>query len=144
MAKKKKPKMSTGCRDNARWVMQLADYLERNYEKSRSQCVKQAWLVWKLLKAMREEKVLQEFLYLKDDGTERRAHGTLNEYLMPYSALAKGTAQQPWPRESFSYWDAGKKGWRSFKASALVYVVFNHYADTDFMYCDTNEEKQNE
>ena len=131
--KRKKSTMRPECRDNVRWVMQLADYLERNYEKSRSQCVKQAWLVWKLLKAMREENVVQEFLYFKDDGTVRRARGTLYEDLMPYSAQAKGTAQRPWPRESFSYWDFDKKAWRSFKASALVYVVFNHYADTDFM-----------
>lgn len=67
----------------------------------------------KLTKRIRKEEVA--FVYLKDDGTLRRAIGTTNPELMPAEKQPKGTRKRKPHPELISYYDFISESWASFR-----------------------------
>jgi len=67
------------------------------------------------------------FYYEKDDGTVRKARGTVrhgisrkfDEYVY---VKADKASYYEWPREDFTYWDLDKEQFRTFKASRLLKI----------------------
>jgi hypothetical protein len=89
---------------------------------NRSEAMRRGHAMWDLLELLGRES--KEFTYIKDDGSVRKAIGTLCPELIPEDKKSKGDKDPrkvKWPRVEFSYYDLEKQGWRTFKASGLVF-----------------------
>ena len=118
---KKRRRMSFGTRTRMSWVLDLANLLMDEHGFGRSDALTTAHATWDLLEVMGIGHV--EFTYIKDDGSVRKAIGTLCPELIPEDKKSKGDKDPrkvKWPRVEFSYYDLEKQGWRTFKASGLV------------------------
>ena len=73
----------------------------------------------KLKEAMRNGVV--EFTYLKKDGSERVAKGTLNSEIMGECNMPKGTMDYA-SDSTTRYFDVNSNGWRSFSNTNLVSI----------------------
>ena len=73
----------------------------------------------KLKDAMRNGVV--EFTYLKKDGSERVAKGTLNNEVMGEDNIPKGTMDYT-SDSTTRYFDVNSNGWRSFSNANLVSI----------------------
>lgn len=89
--------------------------LKTNPEITQSEAMKKAWTVVKLREAMKTNDCVS-FTFIKADGTERQAHGTLRQCHLPHS---KTTDARPKPITLISYFDLDKMVWRSFKAERI-------------------------
>lgn len=74
-----------------------------------AECLKKAWQLYKLAKAMKNSIV--EFYFKKVDGTTRQAFGTLRDDL---KGEIKGVERKK-NDLLFTYWDTEKEAYRSFK-----------------------------
>ena len=92
--------------------------LEKNFKMSRSESLKQGWLVAKNHHAMRTlDCVIFEFL--KTDGkTIRKALGTLNPHVIPPT---KGLRTPPPTTQVFFDVEIGE--WRSYRKSNLLRIL---------------------
>lgn len=83
-----------------------------------AECLKKAWQLFKLAKAMR--KGIAKFYFQKIDGSIRQAFGTLKEDVI--ADKIKGTE-----RKSnvllFTYWDTEKEAFRSFKRMNIISIA---------------------
>ena len=93
-----------------------------------SEALCRAWELYYLRQWLRQGVV--QFTYVKQDGTLREAHGTLNPDVIPddqqptgkQQALIDDGLQQPnW--KSINYYDLDKAAWRSLRAANLVAIV---------------------
>lgn len=73
----------------------------------------------KLKESMRNGVV--EFTYLKKDGSERVAKGTLNSKIMGEDNVPKGTMDYA-SDSTTRYFDVNSNGWRSFSNTNLVSI----------------------
>ena len=64
-----------------------------------------------------------KFKYIKKDGTERVAVGTLNFDAMPDSVIPSGNQTWEDPEDIVKYYDMEKGAWRSFRWEQFVEVV---------------------
>lgn len=95
-------------------VASLANHLFYSTTLTQSAAWKKAWAVVKLKKAMAEKEAV-EFTFIKKDGSERPATGTLAATVVP---AIKGTGKAK-PMGIVTYYDIERKGWRSFKAENI-------------------------
>ena len=110
-----------------RWVMELAWQMQDEHCMTRSGALQQAYMVRDLLEGF--GRGIVEFTYMKGDGTERVARGTLcrgvteafdrYEYKQLYDDLREvnigGT--------NCVYWDLDRKGFRAFRADRLKSII---------------------
>ena len=95
-------------------LMLLAWQLVKDSKYTLSEAMQVAWLNNNVVRDMRIGIV--EFKYLKVDGSERVAHGTLRSDILPPT---KGTGRKQ--QESLQvYYDTDAKEWRCFKKSSLI------------------------
>lgn len=95
-------------------VMILAWQLRRNNHFNMSEALEVAWMNANLVRMMRNSVV--EFEFYKEDGTKRKAHGTLRNDVCPIlkcSNRAKNPSVQV-------YFDTDKGEWRCFKKYKLI------------------------
>ena len=110
-------------RELDKWVMELAHYLEAEYELEWSEALRKAHLTKTILGLMGTSVV--RFTYRKQDGTLREARGTLCRQMSAGFAAYQFVMLLEvfiWPRATFSYWDMDKNGFRSFSADRLIEV----------------------
>ena len=107
------------------WVCMLANRLMEEACMTRSEAFRRAHLVRELLEKLGQGKVT--FLYVKQNGEEREAMGTLRSGIDPVfdAYVYKDEAKTNQQAESlnFTYWDLEKKGFRTFSAARLVKIV---------------------
>jgi len=107
------------------WVMLLAQSLMNREQLSRKEALKRAWLTLRLLDALGKGKVV--FGYYKEDGTLRKAVGTLCRGVCEGFDDYKGRNGKN-PRDNsntdgtYVYWDLERNGFRSFRSVSLVYM----------------------
>lgn len=56
-----------------------------------------------------------KFKFIKKNGEEREANGTLNFNAIPETACPSGTQKYEDPIDVVKYYDLDKEGWRSFR-----------------------------
>lgn len=95
-------------------VMMTAHEMWRSGPESWSECLMEAWRIYRLLKKLREGPV--SFTYQKADGRVRRATGTLKGA----SEKVKGTGKKNY--KTVCYFDLEAGEFRSFKAGNLITV----------------------
>ena len=121
MKKQNKYSMSEVQRLLLSWTMELASYLKEEYGMERKTALEKAHLNRSLIMYLGDGVV--EFVYEKEDGTEREARGTLCKGISAefdgYEYVACDEKAVIWPREDFTYWDLEREGFRTFKASRL-------------------------
>lgn len=121
---KKSYNIPEGQRLLSRWVMELAAFLQDEYDISRASAMELAHLTRELLQRMGEGKVW--FEYRKDDGSIREAVGTLcpgiSDKFDHYEVKGDNHGHNRWPCEEFTYWDLEKEGFRTFKAHRLIKI----------------------
>ena len=98
---------------------------------TRSDAFKRAYLVRDLLENLGQGKVT--FQYMKQNGDEREAMGTLRMGIDPTTPTRppQGEDSVTPPRRrrrepdslNFTYWDLEKKGFRTFSAARLVKII---------------------
>lgn len=106
-------------KDTMRDIMNDAHRMFRITGESFSSCLKKAWQLAKLAKAMRK-KVVQFFYIKASTGELRQAFGTLQESVI--AGLVKGTGRKP-NENLMTYYDKEAQGFRSFKKFNLVKVI---------------------
>lgn len=94
--------------------MDKAWMLVKKFGFTMSEAMKQAWALYKLVKAL--HKGIVKFAYKKMDGTTRTAWGTLKQDMLPES---KGTGRKPNPSVQV-YYDTDKEEFRCFKIANLI------------------------
>lgn len=108
----------------SRWVMELAAFLQDEYDISRTSAMELAHLTRELLQRMGEGKVW--FEYRKDDGSIREAVGTLcpgiSDKFDRYEVKGDNHGHNRWPCEQFVYWDLEREAFRTFKAHKLIKI----------------------
>ena len=108
----------------SRWVMELAAFLQDEYDLSKSSTMELAHLTRELLQRLGEGRVW--FEYRKEDGTIREAVGTLcpgiSEKFDSYEVKGDSHGKNRWPCEEFTYWDLEREGFRTFKAHRLLKI----------------------
>ncbi len=108
----------------SRWVMELAAFLQDEYDISRTSAMELAHLTRELLQRMGEGKVW--FEYRKDDGSIREAVGTLcpgiSDKFDSYEVKGDNRGHNRWPCEQFVYWDLEREAFRTFKAHKLIKI----------------------
>ena len=95
-------------------VMMLAWQFRRDNNFDMSEALEVAWLNANLVRMMKSSVV--EFEFYKEDGTKRKAHGTLRKDMCP---LLKGSKKN----KNLSvqvYFDVDKGEWRCFKKTKLL------------------------
>lgn len=98
--------------------MTEAHLLRSNFNFSKSDALRQGWLLAKTHKAMTTRKYVI-FEFLKTDGkTIRKAIGTLNPYFVPPT---RGLRTPPPTTQVF--FDVEKNEWRSFRKSNLLRIL---------------------
>jgi len=103
-------------KENLRKIMLQAWQIFRATGKHFSECLKKAWLLFKLRVKMQTQIV--EFFYQKIDGSIRQAFGTLKESVF---ANVKG-AERKSNEFTFTYYDTEKGEFRAFKTYNLVSI----------------------
>ena len=99
-------------------VMKYAYQLSEKNFGSWSECMKQAWALYRLALRMREEVV--PFLYRKANGQFRYAYGTLKG--LPAGASLNGKRLTKPSYKTLAYWDVKKEGMRCFRVDRLIAV----------------------
>lgn len=90
--------------------------LEKSYKMSRSESLRQGWLISRNSWKMRDG--VSEFEFLKTDGTTiRHALGTLNPMVIPPIKGIKST-----PKTQQVFFDIEKQEWRSYRKTNLLKV----------------------
>ena len=104
------------------WVFNLANQLMDETDMTRSESMKQAYLVRELLEKLGQGVVT--FEYEKMDGSLREARGTLCPRLMPQQETDGKTdgKQRDRDRMDFAYWDWDKQSFRAFRAGSVVRI----------------------
>lgn len=64
-----------------------------------------------------------KFKFIKKDGSERIAVGTLNTDAMPDEAIPTGTQKWEDAEDIVKYYDMEKSGWRSFHWDQFVEIM---------------------
>jgi hypothetical protein len=110
-----------------RWVMELAWQMQDEHCMTRSGALQQAYLVRDLQEGM--GRGIVEFAYMKQDGTERVARGTLcrgvseafdrYEYKHLYDDLKEAGVGGT----NYVYWDLDRQGFRAFRAERLKSII---------------------
>lgn len=122
--KKQKYSMSEEQRMLLSWTMDLACYLKSKYGMERKAALEKAHLNRSLIMYLGDGVV--EFVYEKEDGTEREARGTLCKGISKafdgYEYVRSDAQSVIWPREDFTYWDLEREAFRTFKASRLLRI----------------------
>ena len=122
--KKQKYSMSEVQRLLCRWTMELASYLMEEYGMEKKAALEKAHLNRNLIMYLGDGVV--EFIYEKEDGSERLAHGTLCKGISKsfdgYEFVESKEMPMVWPREDFTYWDLDREAFRTFKASRLLKI----------------------
>lgn len=115
------------------WVMRLANHLAFDGGLERSKALRMAHMTAWVLEDLGEGKVV--FYYRKEDGTVRRAVGTLcknvcpeydkalNEWYANLSERSYETRDNSNTEGIYTYWDIEKKGFRTFKAKNLITII---------------------
>lgn len=86
--------------------------------QSFSECLRQAWANFKLVRAMR--KGIVRFYFKKVDGTIREAWGTLKADLVP---PVEGDSKRK-PNDTVqTYYDTERQEWRCFKRLNLISIA---------------------
>lgn len=111
--------MSTSFKNTMREVMTDAWRMFRITGESFAACLKRAWQLAKLAKAMKT-KVVQFFYVKASTGELRQAFGTLQANVI--DGLVKGTGRKA-NENLMTYYDCEKKEFRSFKKFNLSKVV---------------------
>lgn len=111
--------MSTTLKNTMREVMTDAWRMFRITGESFATCLKRAWQLAKLAKAMKT-KVVQFFYVKASTGELRQAFGTLQANVI--DGLVKGTGRKA-NENLMTYYDQEAQGFRSFKKFNLVKVV---------------------
>lgn len=111
--------MSTTLKNTMREVMTDAWRMFRITGESFATCLKRAWQLAKLAKAMKT-KVVQFFYVKVSTGELRQAFGTLQASVI--DGLVKGTGRKA-NENLMTYYDQEAQGFRSFKKFNLVKVV---------------------
>jgi hypothetical protein len=110
--------MSTNFRNNMREVMKNAHRFFKVTGESFSECLKRAWVVYKLSKAMKVKTV--QFFYQKVSGEIRQAFGTMREEVIHDKVKGTGKVKND---DMFTYWDTEKGAFRSFKKFNLIRIA---------------------
>ena len=97
-------------------VMKYAWQLFRSTRQAWKVCMKKAWNLYRLAKAMRNGEV--GFSYLKADGTLRAAVGTLRN--VPVGVTLRGKKMTKPSYKTFVYFDVEKNAFRCFKIENLL------------------------
>ena len=107
-----------------RWTMELAAYLQKEHDMEKKAAMELAHLNRELVTHLGSGRVW--FVYLKEDGTEREACGTLckgvSKLFDAYECKTSHEKADQWPTEVFTYWDLDKEAFRTWKASRLVKI----------------------
>ena len=111
--------MSTTLKNTMREVMTDAWRMFRITGESFAACLKRAWQLAKLAKAMKT-KVVQFFYVKASTGELRQAFGTLQASVI--DGLVKGTGRKA-NENLMTYYDQEAQGFRSFKKFNLVKVI---------------------
>ena len=105
-----------------RWTFEHANYLISEHEVPRAVAFDRTQLAVRLLMLMGRGRVT--FVYTKEDGSERRAVGTLQpgccRELADYEY--KGVRVTEPPMDMVTYWDIEACGWHSFKIQRLIRI----------------------
>jgi hypothetical protein len=121
---KKQFVMSEEQRLLSRWTMELAAYLQEEHDMERKAAMELAHLNRELITHLGSGRVW--FEYLKEDGTEREACGTLckgvSEQFDEYVCKGSRKKADQWPTEVFTYWDLDKQAFRTWQASRLLKI----------------------
>ena len=99
-------------------VMKYAHNLWANAYGTWSECVKQAWNLYRLALRMREDVV--QFLYRKTNGQFRYAFGTLKG--LPAGASLNGKKVTKPSYKTMAYYDIKKQAMRCFRVEKLIAV----------------------
>lgn len=100
-------------------VMKYAWQIFKATSASLSECLKKAWQLYHLAKAMRERVV--KFSFLKADGTIREALGTLRD--LPAGATLGGKKVTKPSYKTLAYFDTERNSFRCFKVENLISVA---------------------
>lgn len=111
--------MSTVFKNTMKEVMTDAWRMFRITGESFATCLKRAWQLAKLAKAMKT-KVVQFFYVKASTGELRQAFGTLQASVI--DGLVKGTGRKA-NENLMTYYDQEAQGFRSFKKFNLVKVI---------------------
>lgn len=111
--------MSTTLKNTMREVMTDAWRMFRITGESFAACLKRAWQLAKLAKAMKT-KIVQFFYVKASTGELRQAFGTLQASVI--DGLVKGTGRKA-NENLMTYYDQEAQGFRSFKKFNLVKVI---------------------
>lgn len=111
--------MSANFKSSMQEVMKNAWAFFKVTGESFAECLKKAWQVYKLGKAMKERTV--QFYYQKVSGEIRQAFGTMREEQI--ADKVKGGDIRKKNELLFNYWDTEVQGWRSFKKFNLIRIV---------------------
>ena len=111
--------MATTLKNTMREVMTDAWRMFRITGESFATCLKRAWQLAKLAKAMKT-KVVQFFYVKASTGELRQAFGTLQASVI--DGLVKGTGRKA-NENLITYYDQEAQGFRSFKKFNLVKVI---------------------
>lgn len=96
-------------------LMNRAWAMYRETRASMSACLRKAWELVRLGRALHEGVV--NIVYLKKDGSTRKALATLN--IGPAASSAR-TFTRPESPKVFTYWDLQKGDFRCFKCENLI------------------------
>lgn len=99
-------------------IMTSAWRMFRVTGESFSECLKKAWQVYRLAKAMKSQIV--QFFYQKTNGEIRQAFGTMKDEVI--HDKIKGTGRRK-NEDLLTYWDTEKESFRSFKKFNLIKIV---------------------
>ncbi len=110
--------MSTNFKNNMREVMKNAHRFFKVTGESFSECLKRAWQVYKLSKAMKTKTV--QFFYQKVSGEIRQAFGTMRDDVIHDKVKGTGNKKN---EDLFIYWDTEKESFRSFKKFNLIKIA---------------------
>ena len=111
--------MSTTIKNQLSNIMSEAWRMFRITGESFAECLKRAWQLTKLAKAMKT-KVVQFFYIKASTGELRQAFGTLQSSVI--DGLVKGTGRKQ-NDNCITYYDCEKQQFRSFKKFNLVKVI---------------------
>ena len=99
-------------------IMSNAWRIFRVTGESFSECLRRAWQVYRLAKAMKSQIV--QFFYQKTNGEIRQAFGTMKDEVI--HDKVKGTGRRK-NEDLFTYWDTEKESFRSFKKFNLIKIA---------------------
>lgn len=101
-------------------VMKIAWQIRKRVHKAWRLCLKKAWEVIKLERALRKGVV--NFRYTKTDGSLRMAVGTLRN--IPSGTTYNGRRVTKQGYRVFKYFDVERNAFRSFRVENVIYPEF--------------------